>query len=667
MVVELIDYLRVLQRRWVVVALATLFGLAAGFLTASDENTPVDYTATQTLSVVQPSVSATAPLVFFSPSQLAVYTTVGEVPRRVAEELDYAGTPQQLASTIITEPDDAVGVLRITATDVDPTRAALVANTFGRKLRAVIAGDARDELQTQIDAGERDVDRLERRANDLDAEIALAPPDIGVLTARRDALINQYRIAYDQLQALRARTTSSEPVVTLEAAVPERAATGLAAPKSRPARMAIFGLLGLLLGAALALVLDRVDTRIRTKQDVEAVTGLPVLAQIPFLPRRHRHELITATRPASPFAEAYRNLRSTLAFARGPLPASANGDGDPHATPAGRAIDQEPTVICVTSSGPYEGKTTTVANLAASYAETGLSVLVLDCDFRRPRLHQVFGTRETPGLADTLDDPRQFRSDNEVICATSVDGVRLVPAGTPTSNPARLFGRARALIEASRRNADIVLVDTPPYLVANDAAELIPWVDAVVLVIKSRRSNRETTERMIEGLNRQQAPAVGVVLIGSDQAQAGYSPYYYHRANARNDKARHRWRRLLRLGPPKEKAPTERGPDEPEQAGGSPTAERTDTDAVPPSDAPADTDALPDDGHAGHTDAATHPDAPDDTDTLPDDRRIEDTVTGLVTTNDAANATNGANGANSSNGSAGGPRETEEPSPTTTP
>ena len=562
---ELNDYLRVLQRRWAIVAIATVLGLAVGFFTSSGGPTPITYTATQTLSVVQPSVNATAPLVTFTPSQLAVYATVGEVPQRSAEELDYAGTPQELAATITAEPDDTVGVLRITATDADGTRAALIANTFGRKLRAVIVGDARDEVRTQIAEAEQEVDDLQERVNELDAQLAEIPPNASVLTAQRDALVNQYRIAYDEFQALRGRTSSGEPVVTLEAAVPQQAGGGLSAPKSRPVRMALFGGLGFLLGAAVALVLDRIDTRIRSKDDAEVVSGLPVLAQIPFIPRRHRHELISATRPASPFAEAYRNLRSTLAFARSPLSGSSDADDedDPQATPAQRAIGHEPTVILVTSSGPYEGKTTTIANLAASYAETGRSVLILDCDFRRPRLHQVLGTRETPGLADVLEDAHQFKSDADVMCETSVEGVRLVPAGTPTANPARLFNRARTLIEASRRQADVVLVDTPPYLVANDAAELIPWADAVLITVKSRRTRRGPTERMIENLERQQAPVVGIVLVGSDDASSGYSPYYYYRANARTDKAGRRWRRMLRLGPPKRVTSSESETDEP--------------------------------------------------------------------------------------------------------
>ena len=185
---ELNDYLRVLRRRWSLVALATLLGLAVGFFTSSGGPTPITYTATQTLSVVQPSVNATAPLVSFTPSQLAVYATVGEVPQRAADELAYPGTPQELAATITAEPDDTVGVLRITATDADGTQAALIANTFGRKLRAVIAGDARDEYQTQLAESEQEADDLQSRVNDLDAQLAENPPNAAVLTAQRDAL-----------------------------------------------------------------------------------------------------------------------------------------------------------------------------------------------------------------------------------------------------------------------------------------------------------------------------------------------------------------------------------------------------------------------------------------------------------------------------------------------
>jgi capsular exopolysaccharide synthesis family protein len=308
--------------------------------------------------------------------------------------------------------------------------------------------------------------------------------------------------------------------------------------------MVLFGLLGLVVGAAAALVLDRIDSRLHTKEDAERITGLPVLAEIPHLPRRYRSEIITVTRPSSPFAEAYRSLRTTLAFAR---PVTEQLEANGSSAGRHRLPGDERRVILVTSPGPQEGKTTTVAHLAASYAEAGKSVLVLDCDFRRPRLHRIFGTHESPGLADTLDDPTKFASDNEVISTTSVDGVRLVPAGAPTTNPARLFNRARVLIDASRRQADIVLVDTPPLLIANDASELIRHVDSVALVLRNRRTSRHNAVAVAEQLERQQAPVVGIVMVGTDEATSGYGGYYYYRANARPNEARRR-RRLWPFG-----------------------------------------------------------------------------------------------------------------------
>ena len=565
---ELNDYLRVLRRRWSLVALATLLGLAVGFFTSSGGPTPITYTATQTLSVVQPTVSATTPLVSFTPSQLAVYATVGEVPQRVADELDYAGTPQELAATITAEPDDTVGVLRITATDADGAQAALVANTFGRKLRAVIAGDARDEFRTQVADAESEVDDLQRRVNALDTQLAENPPGAAVITAQRDALVNQYRIAYDEYQALRSRSSSGEPVVTLEAAVPQQAGGGLSAPKSRPVRMVLFGGLGLLLGAAMALVLDRIDTRIRSKDDAEAVSGLPVLAQIPFIPRRHRHELISATRPASPFAEAYRNLRSTLAFARSPLSGSAETTTTTttpwRRRPSGRSATSRPS-----SSSPRRGPT----RARPPPSPTGRQ-LRRDRPqrpgpgLRLPSAPPASGHRD-PGDPGAGRCPRgrppvPFRHRGHVRYVSRRRPPRA--HGHADSNPARLFNRARTLIEASRRQADIVLVDTPPYLVANDAAELIPWADAVLITVKSRRTRRGPTERMIENLDRQQAPVVGIVLVGSDDASSGYSPYYYYRANARTDKAGRRWRRMLRLGPPKHVTSSQPEADEPQPA-----------------------------------------------------------------------------------------------------
>ena len=528
-VVELNDYLRVLQRRWAIVAIATLLGLAVGFFTSSGGPTPITYTATQTLSVVQPSVNATAPLVSFTPSQLAVYATVGEVPRRAAEELDYPGTPQELAATITAEPDDTVGVLRITATDADGAQAALIANTFGRKLRAVIAGDARDELRTQIADAEQEVDDLQARVNDLDAQLAENPPNVAQSSPHS---------ATPWSTSTASPTTSSRRCGTGTAAAspwspsrppsPSRPAGGLSAPQEparphgpvRAAGPAARRRAGA--GPRPGRHPDPHQGGRRGRQRPARPHPDPVPAP-PSPPRAHqRHPAGITVRRGVPQPALHARLRPEPALRH--VGRRHRRDDDPaRRRPSGRSITSPPS-----SSSPRPGPTrarpprsptsppATPRPTAACWSWTATSV--------DPACTRSSGPGRPPGSPTSSRTRTGSRPTTSVMCATSVDGVRLVPAGTPTDNPARLFNRARTLIEASRRQADIVLVDTPPYLVANDAAELIPWVDAVVIVVKSRRTRRGPTERMVENLDRQQAPVVGIVLVGSDDAGSGYSP-----------------------------------------------------------------------------------------------------------------------------------------------
>src|SRR5439155_26131808 len=179
--------------------------------------------------------------------------------------------------------------------------------------------------------------------------------------------------------------------------------SGVSAPRSRAVRVAGGAGIGLLLGLALALLLERIDTKLRTREAAELAFVLPVVAEIPPVrrSRRRRHEVLTASKPTSPVAEAYRSLRTALLLM--PTQSVPRG-GDPTADDArladGRSrlearrrggVANGTKVILVTSPGPAEGKSVTVANLAASLAESGRSVLVLSFDLRRPDVHHYLG------------------------------------------------------------------------------------------------------------------------------------------------------------------------------------------------------------------------------------------------------------------------------------
>ncbi len=192
-----------------------------------------------------------------------------------------------------------------------------------------------------------------------------------------------------------------------------------------------------------------------------------MLAEVPPLTRAQRNdtEILSYTHPMSRTAEAYRSLRSSIVFLRQTAQAvtesQPGADGESHMSQ----------VILVTSAGPSEGKTTTVANLAAVFAEAEYSVLVINCDFRRPRLHRYLGGS---------DEPRK-------VVQSDVPGVRMVNnvLSSTHPNPAEVTAAQRRVIEAARGIFDIILLDTAPLLSTNDASELIRVADLVVLVARA--------------------------------------------------------------------------------------------------------------------------------------------------------------------------------------
>lgn len=176
--------------------------------------------------------------------------------------------------------------------------------------------------------------------------------------------------------------------------------------------------------------------------------------------------------------------------------------------------DRNGTVILVTSPGPGEGKTTTAANLAAVMAETGAQVLVINCDFRRPRLHEYFG-----------GDPMPRK-----VIETEVPGVRIVHnvlASSRDANPALVINEQRKLATAARRHFDVIILDSAPLLSTNDAVDVLPVADRVVLVAKAGRTTGEAADRAAELLERLEAPVAGVVMIAV-KAGPGRRYYYYY-------------------------------------------------------------------------------------------------------------------------------------------
>jgi Mrp family chromosome partitioning ATPase len=313
-----------------------------------------------------------------------------------------------------------------------------------------------------------------------------------------------------------------------------RASNTIARTVSNPAvRGGLGGVAGLVLGLAAVLIHVRFDPRLRTRSDVEEAFDLPVIAEIPRFDKgaASRLEVHALTRTRSPVTEAYRVLRSALLFA------SSNPDPGEVLEPIGRhdagVVDQRDVrVIMVTSPGPSEGKTTTAANLSVVLAEAGYEVLVVNCDYRIPKLHRYFKR------------PLQPRRTLE----TGISGVTLVGDVSDVEqsrNPTAVVEAQRALIEKARGRFDVVVLDTAPLLATNDAAALLPVVDLVVIVAREGRTDRDAAHEAVDLLRRRGATVAGVVLtaasgFGRSRHYLRYRYGHYYDAEDRRERGRGR-------------------------------------------------------------------------------------------------------------------------------
>jgi capsular exopolysaccharide synthesis family protein len=201
------------------------------------------------------------------------------------------------------------------------------------------------------------------------------------------------------------------------------------------------------------------------------------------------NQLVTIRDPRSPAAEAYRTLRTNIQFA---------------------SLDKPLRTLLATSSAPDEGKSTTIANIAVTVAQSERRVLLVDCDLRRPTLHTMFGLPNEAGLTSLiLDDEGRIP-----VQKTDVPGLLVLTSGPLPPRPADILGsrRMEAVIAQLRDHADMVLFDTPPVNAVTDAAILATKVDGVLLVFRSGTTKRDRAHDARRQLEKVNANIVGVVL-----------------------------------------------------------------------------------------------------------------------------------------------------------
>jgi len=260
------------------------------------------------------------------------------------------------------------------------------------------------------------------------------------------------------------------------------------------------------LGVGLAILVDHSDLAFRTPIQIHEKLRIPVICKISKLPRvktepgfKGSPMLISALKPSSVAAEAFRSGRTALMFAS----AKINGN-----------------LFLFTSPSPGDGKSTMTANFAVSLAQAGKSVLLIDADFRRPRVHHFFGFDIKPGFCDVLEG----KPLEECIRPSGlVPHLSVLTTGGRPKDPGEIVTSQsfHKLLEEVREKYDYVLIDSPPLLPVADAASMSTLVDGVILVLRIRRGVMVASHRAKEQLDLVNARVLGVIVNGLDQ-----NPYY---------------------------------------------------------------------------------------------------------------------------------------------
>jgi len=224
---------------------------------------------------------------------------------------------------------------------------------------------------------------------------------------------------------------------------------------------------------------------------------------------KNKRQLITVLDPRSPVSESYRTLRTNLDFS---------------------SIDEKLQVLIVTSAGPGEGKSTTITNLAVTFAQSERKVVLIDCDMRKPTAHHTFTLSNRVGLSSVLSSQLKLQ---DVIQPSPIPNLDIITSGNIPPNPTEMIAsnRMTAMLEELKQMYDMILIDTPPLLAVTDAQIAATKSDGVVLVIDQGKVKKDVALKATKSLELVKARLLGVVLNNVKRSAKDQTYYYYYGNN----------------------------------------------------------------------------------------------------------------------------------------
>lgn len=406
---------------------------------------------------------------------------------------------------------------------------------------------------------------LSNQVVSIDSELARFNAQMERVPAKEIAyarLIRQPKVLEELYVTLQARLKEAEIIQAVEDPSVRVVDTALLPQEpikpNKPLVVLMGGMLGLMTGIGGAFLRKSLDRKIRSRDDVVRITGLPVLGIIPRIDSAVERKqigasalkrlamlssastgaatgralakgtedetpafasrLVTGNDPRNPISEAYRTLRTNITFAR---------------------MENAPKTIVFSSPMPGDGKSTSASNLAITLAQQGVNVLLIDADMRRGVLNEVFHQGRDPGLSNVIMAGADIEAAIRRIPIGSETHIDFLPTGTLPPNPAELLGsqRMRELLTRLEAVYDMVILDSPPLNVVTDAALLGTKADGVLVVTRVGKTDIQELEFAMLQLANVRAPVLGIVLNDVDvrgsarYGYGGYGSYSYYAAD----------------------------------------------------------------------------------------------------------------------------------------
>jgi capsular exopolysaccharide synthesis family protein len=359
----------------------------------------------------------------------------------------------------------------------------------------------KQSLQVEVLNLQKDVKKWEATVLDINGKMA-AYQRLKANAARTQAMYDRLLQNTKQLDV--SREMSPDGIVQME-----KASTAVAGRPELRRSLLVAGLVGLAIGVALLLLLDRLDDRLNSFTELEQSFDETVLGQIPREKVARKRRAVSLLQPDDPrhsFVESYRNLRSSLLYL------SVEGE--------------RPRILLVTSSIPNDGKSMTAANLAITLASAGSQVLLVDADLRKGVLDGRFGVPSEPGLSEVLTKGTKW---SEAVQATQIPNLFLLPRGESTHKSAELFlsQTMSVFMKEVAEKYDYVMFDTAPVMAADDVTSLAPRVDGVIFVIRAEHTSARVARSALDLLYQRQTRVAGIVFNGVRTRTGDY--YYYYK------------------------------------------------------------------------------------------------------------------------------------------